>query len=62
MITDMAENRKTNDYTVTRNGKQNLNTNIKSMQLNLQHSRIATDHLMKLIAEHGTNILLLQEP
>ena len=58
----MAVNRNTNAYTVTRNGKYNLHTNVKFLQLNLQHSRIATDNLTKLIAEHGTHILLLQEP
>jgi len=58
----MAVNRDTNAYTVTRNGKYSLHTNVKFLQLNLQHSRIATDNLTKLIAEHGTDILLLQEP
>jgi len=58
----MAVNRNTNAYSVTRNGKYNLHTNVKFLQLNLQHSRIATDNLTKLIAEHGTDILLIQEP
>jgi hypothetical protein len=37
-------------------------THIKFFQLNLQHSRVATHNLVKLTAEQGTDILLLQEP
>ena len=58
----MAINRNTNAYTGTHNGKFNLHTNVKFLQLNMQHSKIATDNLTKRIAEHGTDILLLQEP
>ena len=28
----------------------------------MQHSRVAIDNLVKLTTEHGTDILLLQEP
>jgi len=48
--------------TNARNGVDNLHSDIKFLQLNLQHSRVATDNLEKLTAEHGTDILLLQEP
>ena len=37
-------------------------TYIKFFQLKLQHSIVATDNLVKLIAEQGTDIRLLQEP
>ena len=35
---------------------------LKVIQLNLQHSRIATDNLTKIIEEENTDILCLQEP
>ena len=58
----MAVNRNTYTNTVTRSRQDNPHTYIKFFQLNLQHSRVATDNLVKLIAEQGTKILLLQEP
>lgn len=35
---------------------------LKFIQLNLQHSRLATDNLTKIIDEENTDILCLQEP
>jgi len=57
----MAANRNTYTNTVTRSRQDNPHTYIKLFQLNLQHSRVATDNLVKLTAEQGTDILLLQE-
>jgi len=37
-------------------------TTIKSLQVNLQHSRAATANLMRIIAEEGTDIVFIQEP
>jgi hypothetical protein len=57
----MAVNRNNYIKTVTRNRQDNPHSYIKIFQLNLQHSGVATDNLAKLIAEQGTDILLLQE-
>jgi hypothetical protein len=35
---------------------------LKFIQLNLQHSRLATDNLTKIMEEENTDILCLQEP
>ena len=40
----------------------NLKTRLKCLQINLQHSRTATDNLMKIINEEGTDIVFIQEP
>jgi ribonuclease HI len=40
----------------------NQQTQIRCMQVNLQHSRTATDNLMKLIQQDLTDIVLVQEP
>ena len=37
-------------------------TTIRIMQLNMQHSRTATDNLMNLTRQDQTDILLIQEP
>ena len=57
----MATYRNTYNNTVTRNTQDNPHTYIKFFQFNLQHSKVATDNLVKLTAEQGTDILLLQE-
>jgi hypothetical protein len=45
----------------TRPGK--LKTRLNCVQINLQHSRLATDNLLKIIEEEeGTDILCIQEP
>jgi len=56
----MAVNQNTD--TGTGNRKDKLETQIKCFQINLRHSRVATDNIVKLTAEYGTDILLLQEP
>jgi hypothetical protein len=35
---------------------------IKSIQINLKHSRAATDNLMQIIANENIDIMLVQEP
>ena len=35
---------------------------IKCLQINLHHSRTATDNLTKIINEEGTHIVFIQEP
>jgi len=60
--TDMAANRNTYTNTVTRSIQENPLTCIKFSQLNLQHSIVATDNLVKLTADQRTDILFLQEP
>ena len=39
-----------------------LNTPIRCMQINLQHSRTATDNLTKLVEKEKTDIIFIQEP
>jgi len=39
-----------------------MQTQIKCMQINLQHSRLATDNLLQIIKEDSTDILCNQEP
>ena len=58
----MAVHRNSYSHTGTRKRQDNTHTHIKFFQLNLQHPRVATDNLVKLNAEQGTDIRLLQEP
>ena len=37
-------------------------TPIRCMQINLQHSMIATDNLMKLLEKEKTDVIFIQEP
>jgi exonuclease III len=39
-----------------------LEKQLNCIQINLQHSRLATDNLLKIIEEEGTDILCIQEP
>ena len=39
-----------------------LKTRLKCLQINLQHSRTATDNLTKIINEEGTDIMCIKEP
>ena len=39
-----------------------MQTRLKCIQINLQHSRLATDNLLKITEEEGTDILCIQEP
>ena len=52
-----------NRLTMSRNsGKHKKHTNIRCMQINLQHSKAATANLMKIIEEESTDIICIQEP
>ena len=44
--------------------RRNINNRqiIRCMQINLQHSRVATDNLMTLIKQDHTDIVFVQEP
>jgi len=42
-----------------RTGK--INARLKCLQINLQHSRLATDNLLKITQEEGIDILCIQE-
>lgn len=48
--------------TVLCNRTYNLLTQLKCIQINLQHSRVATDNLVRLISENAIDMLFLQEP
>jgi len=37
-------------------------TQIKFLQINLKHSRVATNNLMKIMDEDETDVLFIQEP
>ena len=39
-----------------------MQTQIKCIQINLQHSKLATDNLLKIVEEDSTDILCIQEP
>jgi len=45
-----------------RNSPGRLNTKIDFPQINLRHSKIATNNLQKIIDEEGTDIVCIQEP
>jgi len=52
---------------IDRGTNKTINTHAKQsglrfIQVNLQHSRAATDNLMKLVAEDETDIIFIQEP
>jgi hypothetical protein len=55
-----------NKYTKRKTAIKNKNTNpqtiIKCYQINLQHSRIATDNIMELIEKEGIDVAFIQEP
>jgi len=38
------------------------NKNLSCMQINLRHSRIATDNLLKIMEEEEPDIICIQEP
>jgi hypothetical protein len=49
----------------TANNRKRVNNQLNSircMQINLQHSRVATDNLMNLIQQERTDIVFTQEP
>ena len=39
-----------------------MQTRLKCIKLNVQHSRLATDNLWKIIEEENTDIIFIQEP
>ena len=41
---------------------EKIKERLNCIQFNLQHSRLATDNLLKIIEEDGTDILCIQEP
>ena len=45
-----------------RSGRGKLKSKINCVQINLQHSRLATDNLRKMKEDEGTYILCIQEP
>jgi len=45
-----------------RNSPGRLNTRIDCLQINLRHSKIATNNLQKIIDEEGMDIVCIQEP
>jgi len=51
-----------NTNTIHCNRMYKMQTQTKCIQINLQHSRLATDNLMKIIEEDTTDILCIQEP
>jgi hypothetical protein len=48
--------------TAIKNKNINLHTIIKCHQINLQHSRTATDNVMELIEKEGIDVAFIQEP
>ena len=59
-ITEMADFRNTNTVHCNRSNK--MQTQIRCIKINLQHSRIETDNIMKITEEDSTDILCIQEP
>ena len=55
-----ADNSRKKITQVHKNSK--LQAPIRCMQINLQHSRAATDNTMKLIEQDNTDIVFIQEP
>ena len=55
----MANNN--NNATMKTNKNKNYN-HTRCAQINLQHSRLATDNVMKVIEKKGIEIVLIQEP
>jgi hypothetical protein len=51
-----------NTNTIHCNRTYKLQTQVKCIQINLQHSRLATDNLLEIIEEDSTDILCIQEP
>lgn len=51
-----------NPNNVSSNDIRNPRHPIKCLQVNLQHSRAATDNLMEYVVQHNIDIIFLQEP
>ena len=51
-----------NPNTKQRDRMKKMQTRLKCIQINLQHSRLATDNLLKITKEDSTDMLCIQEP
>lgn len=51
-----------NSNNVPSNDIRNPRHHIKCIQVNLQHSRAATDNLMEFVVQHNIDVIFLQEP
>jgi len=52
----------TNNKINTKNRTGAITNSLKCLQINLQHSRVATDNLLKIMKEENTDIACIQEP
>ena len=48
--------------TNTKHTSRIYNTQIKFLQINLMHSRVATSNLLEMADEDGTDVVCIQEP
>ena len=58
----MAGHQNSNAKQRARSGKLKKKKRLSCIQINIQHSRLATDNLLKLIKENDTDIICIQEP
>ena len=58
----MAPTSHTNYNTQNRIQKERSKTHIKCLQLNLQHSRVATANLTQIILQYNIDVAFVQEP
>jgi hypothetical protein len=58
----MAQPDQGKKHTVQGSSNKRINTTIRCIQINLQHSRTATDNLMKLVEKEKTDIIFIQVP
>jgi hypothetical protein len=58
----MAQPDQGKKYIIQGSSNKRINTPIWCIQINLQHSRIATDNLMKLVEKEKTDMIFIQEP
>jgi hypothetical protein len=58
----MGNANKHNGKGATNNKNTKLHSTIKCYQINLQHSRTATDNLMELMEKEGIDVAFIQEP
>ena len=45
-----------------KNRTGDITNSLKCLQINLQHSRLATDNILKILEEENTDIACIQEP
>jgi hypothetical protein len=58
----MGANKNNNTNNNTSHYNTMYSTQIKCLQINLQHFPVATNNLMEIIDEDGTDVLCIQEP